>query len=89
MRPIMVMQWSSNVLVTSCILPYRDGDVKKYLNSSDCEPQEKIVHIPKVPEDWEPGLVLALYSDGFTLALLPNTELPSDKIAYDESGFLR
>lgn len=67
----------------------RDGDVKKYLNNSECEPQEKIVHITKVPEDWEPGLVLSLYSDGFTLSIPPNTKLPSEKIAYDESGFVR
>ncbi|KAL5248570.1 hypothetical protein ACHWQZ_G017673 [Mnemiopsis leidyi] len=66
-----------------------DGDVKKYLGNNDCDPTEKILHLTKVPEGWEPGLMLSLYHDGFTVNIPPDSKLASQKVAYDETDFIR
>lgn len=66
-----------------------DGDVKKYLNNNDCDETEKIVYITKVPDDWESGMVLSLYHDGFTITVPANSKLSTHRISYDESDFIR
>ena len=52
-------------------------------------PLSQIVHIGKIPEDWDTGLTLNLYHDGFTLLVNPHKKMPSEKIPYDESDFIR
>ena len=47
------------------------------------------MYITKVPDDWESGMVLSLYHDGFTITVPANSKLSTHRISYDESDFIR